>query len=673
MRNTINYKTIPCNIKNYDVIEAFENLKYIDWRQNLNDIKKNDIVYIYISAPYSQIKYKCKVNKVNKNSTTIDDRKYWNNLEEYGKFKRYMELELIESYDDNEFLKYENLKNNDFKNVQSQATASDILVSYIEKVKHINQYSDDQYDVLNKKRVNDKETWIKILNNEALISNNAMDILRYLYDCKNYTSNGKSIADYFNTEVLSITNYITLSSRKIIDYLNLPKQIRKDGTQRLWNIFFETVPELNQKNIFTWKLRKELVEALAEKFELIIKEDESINEKIKQFINENPYETFMNSIQKELEARVYFVNKFSLNKIVSMSLDDFVIGKAGIDEKGRDTFCYLIERTMQNLGDMRGSVSKKFGVYYSVEEKTYKYAKKYGNSLSEAFENLKKEIIQLLVSANNNDYESINHCEIANIFKGKILSTYFPEKYLCIFDESDLDKFLNLLEIKYDVHIINTPEKKKELLKQYKENNELLKKYSDYYFVIFLYKTFNNELKIQHTVSGEIDYDIQFVDFDYVKKHESISKNNYRSRNIDYEKINRNKKDVGNRGENAILNYEIRKLKSLGLNDLAEQVHIEDNDAIGYDIVSYDENGKKMHIEVKTNSGNKKYLDFYISDNELQHLIDEDNYYIYYLFDIQHKPKCHIINKKDILARKDDFFQPVIYKVNVDVAQKQIL
>lgn len=535
----------------------------------------------------------------------------------------------------------------------------------IENIKDDNQY----FEMVNKKRVPDKKTWLEILNNEETENNKALDILLYLYDCKNYTSNGKNIAKYFNTDVGAINSYIKSFGKRIIDLLNLDEQIYNEKSSRRWNIPFVTVPELNTKNVFTWRLRKELIEALIEKFDLIPKED-TIDDKIKDFIEDYPYDDFCKSIEKDMEARQYFINKFALTNIMNMTLDEFVIGRADIDEKGRDTFCYLIERTMQGLGDMRGSFVSKFGVWYSKEEHEYKYTKKFGENLESAFKKLKQEICFLLVSANNNNYEEIKKCEIANIFKGKILSTYFPEKYLCIFDEEDVDKFLNILDIQYDIHQIDTLEKKKALLKSYKDNNSILKDYSDYYFVIFLYRTFRDELKTKNTIAGKIDYDIEFVNFEYLKRHEISRKNSYRSRETDYERINRNKKDIGNRGEDAILKNEINKLKNLGLNELAEQVCICDNDALGYDINSFDENGNEIHIEVKTNSNNKSYLDFYITDNELKHLIEEDNYYIYYLYNIKGKPKCHIINKKDILAKQDEFFQPVIYKVNVDVSEK---
>ena len=38
---------IPCDSEKYDIIGAFNNLLSIDWKQN-NNIKKNDIIFIYL-------------------------------------------------------------------------------------------------------------------------------------------------------------------------------------------------------------------------------------------------------------------------------------------------------------------------------------------------------------------------------------------------------------------------------------------------------------------------------------------------------------------------------------------------------------------------------------------------------------------------------------------------
>ena len=531
----------------------------------------------------------------------------------------------------------------------------------------INYYDNDYYELVNKKRINDKKIWLQILENEAQENNKVLDILHYLYDCKNYTSNGKNIAQALNTKVGAINLYISNFGKRIINMLHLEEQIGTNSQNRRWNIPFETVPELNTDNTFTWKLRNELIEALVEKYNLTPKE-ESLDEIMRQFINEYPYQTFLNNIKDELKVREAFINKFTIDKILQLSIDDFVIGRAEIDTKGKESFCYLIERDMIKLGDMRGAYVNKFGVWFSKKNNRYEYSKKFGNNLEIAFKNLKKEIYLLLISAENDDYEKINTNKIATIFKEKILSTYFPNKYLCIFKEEDVDKFLNILNIKYDMHKINTFEKKKMLLKEYRNTNKYFKDKDDYYFVTFLYTTFKEELKIKNTVSGEIDCNLEFTDFIYLEKHCQNKKNEYRSRQTDYEKINRAKKDIGNRGENAVLQYEKNKLINKGLINLSKKVSICDNDAIGYDIISFDDNGNEIHIEVKTNCSNCSYLDFYITDNELQRLKEDENYYIYYLYDIKKKPKYHIINKKMLLEK--DFLQPVIYRASIDVLKK---
>ena len=54
---------LPANPKYYDLITAFKKSNIILWKQSTS-IKVNDIVYLYVAAPYSEIKYKCEVLKV---------------------------------------------------------------------------------------------------------------------------------------------------------------------------------------------------------------------------------------------------------------------------------------------------------------------------------------------------------------------------------------------------------------------------------------------------------------------------------------------------------------------------------------------------------------------------------------------------------------------------------
>ena len=83
------------NPKKYDCINAFRDLKKIDWKQSTN-VEEGDIVYIYVSGEEHAVRLKCHVNKVNIEVPDIDDRKYDLTGEFDGKAGRYMELELIE-------------------------------------------------------------------------------------------------------------------------------------------------------------------------------------------------------------------------------------------------------------------------------------------------------------------------------------------------------------------------------------------------------------------------------------------------------------------------------------------------------------------------------------------------------------------------------------------------
>ena len=66
------------DIHEYDVINAFNTFKEIDWRKSNFSIKKGDIVYIYVGKPYSKIMYKtmCVKDDVLPEET-IDDKQFY--------------------------------------------------------------------------------------------------------------------------------------------------------------------------------------------------------------------------------------------------------------------------------------------------------------------------------------------------------------------------------------------------------------------------------------------------------------------------------------------------------------------------------------------------------------------------------------------------------------------
>lgn len=101
-------------------------------------------------------------------------------------------------------------------------------------------------------------------------------------------------------------------------------------------------------------------------------------------------------------------------------------------------------------------------------------------------------------------------------------------------------------------------------------------------------------------------------------------------------------KKVGEAGEEHVYLYERNKLINYGLSELAEKVYKQCDDKTtypGYDIKSYDKNGNKIYIEVKSTKTKRKEY-FEISRNELDAAKRlGENYYIYHVTNALRSPK----------------------------------
>ena len=106
---------------------------------------------------------------------------------------------------------------------------------------------------------------------------------------------------------------------------------------------------------------------------------------------------------------------------------------------------------------------------------------------------------------------------------------------------------------------------------------------------------------------------------------------------IDFNDLNRRKKDLGTAGELLVMREEIEKLKRLGIDKQPEYVANTIGDGLGYDILSYDEQGNPIYIEVKTTRTGS--IDgFFMSQREVKESLNRGNSYrIYrvYKFDDQ--------------------------------------
>lgn len=105
---------------------------------------------------------------------------------------------------------------------------------------------------------------------------------------------------------------------------------------------------------------------------------------------------------------------------------------------------------------------------------------------------------------------------------------------------------------------------------------------------------------------------------------------------VDFEAQTKENKKLGDLGEALVKRYEENKLRQKGLSSLADRVEIV-KDGRGFDVLSFDENGAEIHIEVKTTSGNEK-TPFLISRNEVMFFKkNPQNYFIYRLYNYEQK------------------------------------
>lgn len=124
---------ITCNPLYYNVRGAFNKLKQVEWKQSVN-IEIGDTVYIYITKPDQEIKYKCIAKDVNLESASrIDDSEFVLDDSNYNNYGRYMLLELQSEYEDKQYPLSE-LKKYGLKSVQGPSKVTEELSSYIKSV-----------------------------------------------------------------------------------------------------------------------------------------------------------------------------------------------------------------------------------------------------------------------------------------------------------------------------------------------------------------------------------------------------------------------------------------------------------------------------------------------------------------------------------------------------------
>ena len=393
---------------------------------------------------------------------------------------------------------------------------------------------------------------------------------------------------------------------------------------------------------------------------------------------------------KKLERlRNKFVKLFPLSRIATLTLEEYVVGKRINGKVNTNSFCYWLEWKTEELGKMQGATADKFGLYCEKETQEYKFLKEFANE-NRALSSIKTEISNLIQFARSASLKDIKNVKLSPMFKGKILFLYYPDRFINIFSEGHVDYFIGNLGLPSDDSNINLIDKR-ELIFTFKMEDSIMKEWKMWEFSDFLYTQFGRPPKKESTPTELRDYidfkddypdlrDIrpEFIDLEVDSTQDLSNKERKRALSktklIDIEKENKKHRRLGERGEVIVLNAERDSLRKMGKAVLANRIRqiSKENTSAGYDILSFEEDGREKYIEVKsTNNSPSGKANFLITINECEKAKEFKNYYIYIVFNVKSKnPKIWRLRDPFSLQGKGLTLTPISFRVEIPIKKK---
>lgn len=407
---------------------------------------------------------------------------------------------------------------------------------------------------------------------------------------------------------------------------------------------------------------------------------------------------FENRMENAIEARKElhllrssFVKFFNRKRISTMQIDDYAAG-VDLPKKGYN-FCYTLERELDGLGRISGSPAPKFGVYFGKRgkktAKDYQFVNKFGNTYQKAFEGIKQSLLQLIDAGESENIQAIIDNLISPMVKGKILCTYFPERYLNIFSSNHLDHFLIQLDLDTENLISADPVIKREVLIEFKNHDPVMKNWTVDLFADFLYTEYPGKPPKQgstaHSNSDPLsDYRnpnfppnavAEFIHLNILPPNpmNSLGRNKailgIGKEKVDYENEAKKFKKFGDRGEKIVMEAEIKKLQNAGRKDLAKKVERVSlkSDTFGYDILSFETDGTKRYIEVKATRARIGSANFFLTANELREAKQSTNYFIYMVYEVvSESPKVWVIRNPFNPENTNTVMTPIKYRISIN-------
>lgn len=142
----------------------------------------------------------------------------------------------------------------------------------------------------------------------------------------------------------------------------------------------------------------------------------------------------------------------------------------------------------------------------------------------------------------------------------------------------------------------------------------------------------------------------------------------FNNRNYDFEGNAQKNTKLGNKGEDIVVEFEKKHLIDIGREDLAKDVMPTrefSGNAERFDVLSFEDDGSKKYIEVKTTTGGENNL-FHISENEVACSEEyKEHYYLYRLYNFNKKErKADCIIKNGAINR--DKLTPTNYTCRLE-------
>ena len=370
-----------------------------------------------------------------------------------------------------------------------------------------------------------------------------------------------------------------------------------------------------------------------------------------------------------------FISKFNLDYLKVMPINEYVTGM-----NNRYSFCNYVENIFKNYGTISGRTTafQKFVIYWSSSENKYsfgdkrtKYRKGFGSTVEEIYSNVRNNIVKIVEASNNNDYKTIADSPLNPQFKNKIAFLYNYENQLPIYSNDDLNVILSIFDIPFDKNE-DRAFKRKKLFDFYKVNkiDELI---STDMFMSFIYGWYGYRGLLRSdekpTIKEKVINEYSMIDVQIDDVIHTVRTGKVINKRVVYNPDSEeNKRITGRKAEDIVIEYLKLHKKELNIKDLFFWCNGENkDDGRGYDISYVTTDGIEFYIEVKgTKMDLKNQVCFEMSANEYSVMrANEDNYYIYFVNDVNNGKIIRRILGKDIYGE-----EPTKYKINFDSKNK---